>query len=645
MRRGMALVLALFAQAWTAASWGQPANQHPHPFQTIQSDGSVIVLSYRGDEHFEWYEDAFGYTALRVKGDYYYAVLNGTGELEPTCHRVGSIPPAQVGLVPGILPPPNVMQAKRAAAAHRMAADPPSNHGIPAGCRLIEGCIVVPETPAPQGDDGGAGQPQNGAHITSNLWPDGIVPYTFDTGVSAENQTRMRDAMEAWEAVAGVQFVPRTTEANYVRVIHGSGNWSYVGRIGGPQDLSISNWTFHFIIMHELAHALGVWHEQSRPDRDTYVQINSANIQSGMEHNFDIQAGAGTNGAYDFDSIMHYPQCAFANCVCSSSCTTITCLPPHESWQSQIGQRSHLSVGDAATMAALYGPPVADDAASMTSPANDGDAIETDSFTFAWSPGSNVTQYRLRVGLSFGAADLFDQTLAGTSADVSGLPGGGTMVFVELSSQISGDWHARSYAYLCGIDQCPGFDDNLDADNDTIPDGCDACPGFDDGFDADNDETPDGCDECPGDPLKTASGECGCGVSDADSDGDGVADCNDACPEDAAKIEPGACGCSEADIDSDGDGTADCVDLCPLAAAQIEPGLCGCGFPPADTNGDGVPDCGNGSDPGVTGGGTVQPLTDLTLICGAGGGATAMTLAAAGATGIALRLRRHRRRR
>jgi len=60
-----------------------------------------------------------------------------------------------------------------------------------------------------------------------------------------------------------------------------------VGRIGGMQQVSIGvGCEYSATIKHELMHATGFWHEQSRTDRDYYVTVNWTNIQAG---NFSIE--------------------------------------------------------------------------------------------------------------------------------------------------------------------------------------------------------------------------------------------------------------------------------------------------------------------------------------------------------------------
>jgi hypothetical protein len=62
---------------------------------------------------------------------------------------------------------------------------------------------------------------------------------------------------------------------------------------------------------------------------------------------------------YDFDSLMHYDQCAFSiDCPAGSSCgcvnLSIVVKPPNQSWQTLIGQNSHLSFWDGRIMSFLY---------------------------------------------------------------------------------------------------------------------------------------------------------------------------------------------------------------------------------------------------------------------------------------------------
>jgi hypothetical protein len=173
----------------------------------------------------------------------------------------------------------------------------------------------------------------------------------------------------------------------------------------------------------------------------------------------------------------------------------------------------------------------------------------------------------------------------------------------------------QGYSLQISISSC-----TLDSDGDGVADCNDGCPfdplktaagvcgcGVSDS-DSDGDGVADCNDGCPLDPLKTSAGFCGCGVPETDSDGDGAPDCNDGCPNDPLKTEPGQCGCGVSDLDSDGDGTADCVDGCPADPLKTAPGICGCGTPDSDSDGDGVEDCNDGcpndplkTEPGLCG--------------------------------------------
>jgi Astacin (Peptidase family M12A) len=198
--------------------------------------------------------------------------------------------------------------------------------------------------------------------FTGNRWTNGIVYYVFDAAVSSTNRQNWRDAAAAWSAVAPLTFTEGTGIGNYIYVQNGSGNNSYVGMIGGSQVMNIFNWTYEYIIAHEIGHALGLIHEHQRSGRDSYVTINYSYVQSGHEGNFYIAAS--TNyGGYDFDSVMHYDKCIFStdcspsfNCACTHY--TITVRPPNTQWQDLIGQLTHLSQLDGTGMAQRYSVPV-----------------------------------------------------------------------------------------------------------------------------------------------------------------------------------------------------------------------------------------------------------------------------------------------
>lgn len=154
-----------------------------------------------------------------------------------------------------------------------------------------------------------------------NLWA--MVRFTYaksGTGTTLNLTTKalIQQALAHWEAKTNIRFYNATDEPTvdptygfaypYVNFCDGTSNQSYVGRIGGRQDLTLVPYGCTVgTVIHEIGHAIGLLHEQCRYDRDNYITVNTSNIGSDYLSNFTKRtSNYYCIGSFDFGSVMLY---------------------------------------------------------------------------------------------------------------------------------------------------------------------------------------------------------------------------------------------------------------------------------------------------------------------------------------------------
>uniref|UniRef100_A0A8C2PTN2 Metalloendopeptidase n=1 Tax=Cyprinus carpio TaxID=7962 RepID=A0A8C2PTN2_CYPCA len=141
------------------------------------------------------------------------------------------------------------------------------------------------------------------------------IPYILSDSLDLNAKGAVYQAFEMYRLKSCVDFKPYEGEKTYIKFEKRDGCWSYVGDLQNGQVLSLGPGCDHkAVIEHELLHALGFYHTQSRQDRDDYVKIWLDQVTEGMEHNFnkyDDSFVTDLNTPYDYESVMHYRPFAF----------------------------------------------------------------------------------------------------------------------------------------------------------------------------------------------------------------------------------------------------------------------------------------------------------------------------------------------
>lgn len=198
-----------------------------------------------------------------------------------------------------------------------------------------------------------------GHQDVSRRWPNCTVNYEIDPQLSVVQADNARDAIAHWQERTGVVFAEDATAANRVSFrpnLSGICS-SHVGMIGGVQSIEVGEFCGRGSLIHEIGHAVGLWHEQSRADRHAHVEVRFSNILAGKEFNFNQALADGVDiGGYDIGSIMHYGPAAFIRpgLTCTSENTSGCTIISLDAPQFYIENRVGLSEGDIAGVEQLY---------------------------------------------------------------------------------------------------------------------------------------------------------------------------------------------------------------------------------------------------------------------------------------------------
>ncbi|PAV66809.1 hypothetical protein WR25_10524 isoform B [Diploscapter pachys] len=198
------------------------------------------------------------------------------------------------------------------------------------------------------------------------------IPYIITGDYDSRERDIISGAMKTIGENTCIRFVPRNGETDFIDIQNqkDEGCYTNVGRDGGQNVVmleanSVSTCVEPDIVIHELLHTIGLWHEHMRADRDDYIKVLYKNIEPAYFAQFTKVTSdeAVTYGIpYDYTSVMHYGETAFARSG------EISMRTNDQRFQKVIGHQKSASQSDYKKVCMIYNCPVCKGANSPNQP-------------------------------------------------------------------------------------------------------------------------------------------------------------------------------------------------------------------------------------------------------------------------------------